>query len=256
MKMKMKMKSSIFTCLLIFIGIVQLSIARGEIDGNKTFQVEERSLNNNQSKSNNNQSSTANQRKYKSNNYYHNYNNNHATYYGGKYYARNHYSQNHRYYRSYGGYYAQQSNNDNNGSNYYNDYYTDTDDKNDEFTNPFKDNSILRVIPDSMVENVMQFYQSSPSEWTGVQWAWFSGSLVTLVLLLLCCCMGCASLCLDGQSRAVRTKDTSHYDDYTSMDGNNVGSFGTGMSTAIATVNDSGDDDSSYDSIMRLRSSP
>jgi hypothetical protein len=178
--------------------------------------------------------------------------------------------QNRRYgYNRYGGYYvAQQSyynqNDDANAAdNAADDAASNNDDGADADTddaNSSGDDTFSNVIPSDLEEKFWQWYESPPSQWTAAQWAWFGGILSVTVGFMFCCCLGCANLCMEGQERACNPKP--EFDDYTSIDSDKRGSFMTLNTKPSASTNgdasvntDNMDDDATYDSIMRLRSS-
>ena len=198
-----------------------------------------------------------------------NSNNNNSNNQGGNY--RNNNSRNYmnyywypRYYYG-GGYYAHRSY-ANQQQAYYDDIAGDDGAANDDAaaynaTESNGDDMFASVTAD-IEEKFWQWYQSPPSDWTAGQWAWFSGILVSSVLFMCCCCVGCASLCAQGKDKAC---NPTEIDDYTSIGGtsNQRGSFMTlntkrsgasspgGSSTAETIV----DDDATYDTILRMRSS-
>ena len=198
-------------------------------------------------------------------------------------YRRNYYPNNQRYYgggRNYGGY--GYGSNQNYNNNNYQQYYDEDDNEGDNEQNDNEeyddasandgstndDGAYSNMIPSDIEEKFWQWYESPPSDWTGAQWAWFSGILSVTVAFMFCCCLGCANLCAEGSSCCGNKSD---FDDYASIDHDKSGSFmtlntkvngdastmggSTNVSLNTAESDDDGpDDDATYDSIMRLRS--
>lgn len=211
---------------------------------------EERSLEN----SNNNSNNQDNYRQWNYNGgYYRNYSNQRNNYMGHRYYGGYYGYGGKQYKANYGnnGYYKN-TDDDNAGND---DQNQDTDDANqgsNEEENETDDLSFSNIFSSDLEEKFWEWYDSPPSDWTKPEWAWFSGTLVTVVGLIFCCCVGCAKLCTDSQDRAC-SKDQD-FDDYVSIDSAKRGSFmtidttGSGDGTVVS-------DDRTYDSILRMRSS-
>lgn len=193
---------------------------------------------------------------YNSNNNYRNYNNangyNRYGYYaaGNRSYYKN---KNQKYYKNNNQYYQQQDDAqaDDAGAEEQNEYFDDDASGSD-------DNSATSFVPSEIEEKFWQWYESPPSQWTAGQWAWFSGILVMSVGFMFCCCLGCANLCMEGQDRACNSNNNNtkeKFDDYTSLDSGKRGSFMTLQTKESgSTTGDTVDDDATYDSIMRMRS--
>ena len=210
---------------------------------------------------NNNQNNKNNQDYYRQ---WVNYNNNGGGYYRN-YNQRNNYM-GHRYYGRYYGYVAQQNKMNYAKNGYYNNGgYGNAGDENEEGLNNDTDDgtddksstddlNFSSLIPSDFEEKFWEWYESPPSEWTGPQWAWFSGTLLTLIGLMFCCCVGCANLCSKSQDHTCTSGQDQDYDDYVSLDNEKRGSFMT-LDTKGSADNTVSDDDQTYDSIIRMRSS-
>ena len=195
---------------------------------------------------------------YNSNNNYRSYNQGNGNNRGYGYYAakRYYYNQSNKnqneYYQSNNQYYGYQQDDaqvDDAGAE---DQNENTDD-----ASGSDDNNASTFIPSEIEEKFWQWYESPPSQWTAGQWAWFSGILVVTIGFMFCCCLGCANLCMEGQDRACNNKNTKgNFDDYTSLDSAKRGSFMTlETKDSGSATGDTVNDDASYDTIMRMRSS-
>ncbi len=117
-------------------------------------------------------------------------------------------------------------------------------------------NGATSFIPSEIEEEFWRWYESPPSQWTGAEWAWFSGILVVTVGFMFCCCLGCANLCMEGQERACNHEKQDNFDDYTSLESGKRGSFTTlHTKDSASTTGETIQDDATYDSILRMRSS-
>lgn len=141
-------------------------------------------------------------------------------------------------------------------------YYSEENEDADDDINSGSTNAVEEV-----EERFWEWYQSPPADWTPAQWAWFSGLLSFGVGFLFCCCLGCASLCVETQEKICCCGRRTDYDDsYRSIDREKSQSFmtlnsqashlsTTGGSTNVSlNTPRSDDDDATYDSIMRMRS--
>jgi len=95
-------------------------------------------------------------------------------------------------------------------------------------------------------EQFWQLYSNPPSDWTANQWGFFSGFMTFSVAMLLCLCVSCTCCCGKKETEPQEQYNNEFgYSDYTSVNK---------PKSKTNPVYESDDDDTTYDSIMRLRS--
>lgn len=171
-------------------------------------------------------------------------------YYGGGYYARRYYN---RYYRQNKYYQNNQVAND--------DATADGDeaavDGDDGYYNADGNSTTVGTwrekideVEGRIEEEFINWYETSPGEWTSDQWAWFSFFLIFVLCIFSCACISCINCCKGKEDKKKRKNQKFDFDDdYTSVGTSTRGSFFTKGSQSSEF-----DDTATYDSIMRLRS--
>jgi hypothetical protein len=253
--------TTICQCVLVLVVSTMLSVQASPDSIQSTTKTQQVSklrgsdANDERSLDNNNNNNAYNQWRYNQNGGGYNQNYGQNNYMGNRNYAYGNYYMRQYYKPYYGKYYNKQEEEANSQDGNNNDEGDDASASTDDTYNS--------IVPTELEEKFWQWYESPPSDWTSAQWAWFSGILVVTVGFMFCCCLGCANLCMEGSDRAFNKKE---YDDY-HLDRDKSGSFMTlntkgsdgytagGDSAGSVNTAESGDDDATYDSIMRLRSS-